>query len=260
MPFETQLPPTWARRRKLSAMVFGYYIFLYGSEYGILVSSLWIYIKTLIKTDHPLELYSGVLVSYAISSAIIATIVCKAADKYRNIRTIFFILTTLKIIGNMLYVVHFSPWIVLVSRLISGMGCPFRSVISGEVARCYAKEEISSMFSLMGLSRCAGFMVVPVINSLFTSVDIYVLSIHITFANIAGIYLSILFIIGQIMTFFLMHNLSKEYNLKCINDEEGESADEMFPPGEDNPLLKDSTNNVSIWWVTKEILLHVDTC
>ena len=78
------------------------------------------------------------------------------------------------------------------------------------------------MFSLMGLSFCAGFAVAPLINSLFTSVDINLASIHITFANISGIYLSILFIISQIMTFYMVHNLSKEYYLKCINDEEGE--------------------------------------
>ena len=118
------------------------------------------------------------------------------------------------IVGNVLYAMQFSPWLLFAGRCIAGLSGSSRSVISGEIARCYFRENLCSKLSLVGVAFGIGAVFGPVINSLFLSTDICVGHWHITELNMPGVYVAVIFALLQIAVFMLGHDLSKEYDPK----------------------------------------------
>ena len=204
----------WLYKRKLTTIAFAIESMLIGCEYGIFIVNEWLYITELVKPHNPEIYYSLISISYLFSAAVSSIFICQRADQSRNIRKIFFFLNTALIVGNIIYMIPFSPWILFLGRIIAGVGQPGRSVIAGELARCYPRDEISTIFAIMGTAHSFGFMVAPCINIAFTSVDIWIGNLHITYANISGLYMAVLFLFAQIMGHLMVHDLSKEYDLK----------------------------------------------
>ena len=208
----------WLRKRKWTTIAFAIQNTLLGLEYSIIMLNMWIYIEQLVKPDHPKIYYSIISVSCMMSSAILSIFTSRMADRYRNIRSIFLATNLSLIIGNIIYMIPFSPWFLLAGRIIAGAGHGQSSVISGELARCYSPNELTSKFSLMGMCNAFGFMIAPGINIAVSSVDFTIGNWHITFANFSGIYLAVIYLIAQVMVIFMIHNISKEYDQKYENE------------------------------------------
>ena len=118
--------------------------------------NLWVYIQTLVETDNPKIYYSAIAVAYTLFSAVFSIFMSKIADQYRCIRKIFFLTNVALIGGNLLYMVPTSPWFLLLGRLLAGTGPSQRTIITGEIARSYRHEELTSKFSLMAMSYAFG--------------------------------------------------------------------------------------------------------
>ena len=282
----------WLRKRKQTAIAFVIQNLLIGCDFSIMFVNLWVYIQELVKPDHPEIYYSAIAVAYIFSSAVFSMFICKIADQYRCTRKIFFVTNIAVIVGNLLYMVPASPWFLLLGRLIAGIGLSQRSIITGEVARCYRYEELTSKFSLMGLSFSVGFLLGPMANYVFLSVDFWLGSWHITFANISGFYMAVLFTIAIIQCHFLVHDLSKQYDLKSesdnnkIGDAESDikclsksstacdhkSSDQAtdgyatncyttngHDASESSPLLQSDKEKELLWFI-KQMIKNYDTC
>ena len=278
----------WKQRRRVTTISFMIESLLIGMEYSVTFLTLWVYINDLVKPKLPKVYYGIVSSAYLISSVIFSVLIGRAFDHYRNTRTFFFIANTMVIIGNIVYALPFSPWLLVAGRFISGGGGMLRSVMAGEIARCYTKEEQSSKFASMGMAFSLGFIAGPAANFAFKTVDIWIGSWHITYANIPGIYMAVIFIILQIICIFMVHDVSKQYDLKQdtieqTNDDEEEkinsyvainyegsidnsferSENIAFKPntaiGEEEPLLGTSKEESSICSEIRSLVSHFDT-
>lgn len=183
----TTVHDRWRRKRKLTTIAFGVQNVLLGWDYGLVFINLWIYIEKVVKADRPKICYSVILVSYIMCAFVSSIYLCKLADQYRNIRTLFFVSNFALILGNIVYMFPYSPWILLIGRIITGAGLSQRSIISGELARCYPPEQLTSRFAIMGMANSFGFVMAPAVNMLFNSIDLWLGSWHITYVNISGI-------------------------------------------------------------------------
>lgn len=204
----------WLKKRKLTTIAFAIHAFFINCEYGIFVVNVWLYISKLVKPSHPTFFYSLISVSYLLSASISSVFICQYADNTRNVRRILFVLNTLMILGNLIYAIPFSPWILLFGRLLAGMAQPERSIIAGELSRCYPADELSTVFAMIGAAGSFGFMAAPGINIMFTSFHVWIGGWHINYTNVSGFYISFMFAIAQFMCFFMISDLSKEYDLK----------------------------------------------
>ena len=282
----------WLRKRKQTAIAFVIQNLLIGCDMCITFINLWVYLETLVKPDHPEIYYSAIAVAYMFSPVVFSMFICKIADQYRCTRKILFITNIAVIAGNLLYMVPASPWFLLLGRLIAGIGLSQRSIITAEVARCYRYEELTSKFSLMALSFSVGYLMGPMVNYIFLSVDFWLGSWHITSANISGFYMAVLFTIAIIQCYFLVHDLSKQYDLKSesennnIGDAESDiqclsksstacdhkSSDQAtdgyatncyttsdHDEFESSPLVQ-SDKETELLWLFKQIIKNYDTC
>ena len=215
MVLDEELHAELIKKRKLTTIAFAIQNVFLGCEYGIFVVNLWLYIIEIVKPDKPKLYYSLISVSYLLSTVAFSIFVSKYADQSRNIQKIFFMSNTALTLGNIIYMIPFSPWMLLVGRIIIGAGQPQRSVISGELARSYSHDDITYyIFAIMGTANGFGFMAAPGINILFSFVDIWFGTWHITYTNVSGFYMATFFVISQIMTIFMVYDLSKEYDFK----------------------------------------------
>ena len=210
-PFDIKV---WEKKRYWTTKAFTLECVMLGMEYSVTFLTLWLYIKDMIDTEQPKLFYSLVASSYLIAAVILSVVIGRWIDRTRKVRQIFLICNTFVILGNILYALHFSPWFLVFGRLISGADGPLRSVISGEIARCYPDTEVLSRFSSMGMAFALGFIVGPGVNFMFTTVDVTLGSWHITYANVPGVYMALLFFFTQIFVYFMVHDLSREYDLK----------------------------------------------
>ena len=152
-------------------------------------------------------------------------------------------------------------------------GQPQRSVMIGELARCYPDEEMARVFSIMGAAHSFGFTIAPGLNILFASVDIRWGKLRLTFANISGVYMAFMFLCAQIVSYFMVSDLSREHDLK----EHGrtvESPPKKLSQVEEGIVENDTQNNGegqgeveaegegegSIWFILTQLFTHCDTC
>ena len=210
---------TWLRKRTLTSRIYAVQLLLLGVEYSVVFITLWVYINTLVDTDNPKIIYSFASAAYLVSSITASFPVGRWTDRTRKTKTVLVIGNGLIICGNMIYSLPFSPYFLIAGRFIAGVGSTSRSVIIGEVFRSYKADESISVISVLGIFFGVGFLTGPAINFLFLGVRFNIYSWKITDANIAGIYMAVLFFTQIFFIIFYGSNLSKEFDLKGLEEE-----------------------------------------
>jgi len=236
----------WRKKRKLSFIGISLLLFFMGIDYGITVSSLWFYLTDLIKTDHAKLFYGLIPTSTFIVGLLVSPMVGRITDKDKNIRQTIFFITTLLIIGNMMYSLYFSVWIVFVGRAICGIGLALRPLVYGEVARSYSGKDLSGRFSILGIVFGIGLAVGPVTIEIFKPVDIQISSFKLNYLNLPGIFMAFIFIILQSCNYFLIYDISKENNfeLGIENETKSVSNDSKIKKKIDNENNSEESENL----------------
>ena len=159
-------------------------------------------------------------------------------DRYRNARVMILIGNLCIISGNILYTIPFSPWYLFAGRLISGGGGCLRSIMTAEIVRAYPESELSGKFSSIGLSFALGFVFGPLLNIPFTKEHFWLFGIPISYANAPGLVLTVIFIVIQLLDFYLVSNLSLEYDMKELANLDD------FDEGSQYSLISDESNQM----------------
>ena len=257
---QNQAVPTeaWLRKRTVTSRIYAVQLLLLGIEYSVVFITLWVYVNTLVDTDHPKIIYSFASAAYLVSSIAASFPVGRWADCTRKTKTVLAIGNGLIICGNMVYSLPFSPYLLIAGRFIAGVGSSSRSVIIGEVFRSYKAEESISVISVLGIFFGVGFLTGPAINFIFLRVRFNIYSWKITDANIAGIYMAVLFLTQVFLIMFYGSNLSKEFDLKGLEEEENSEVANSTLDNEKARLLGEkrefSGEEPSLFKDTKKLL------
>ncbi|XP_047145497.1 uncharacterized protein LOC124818548 isoform X1 [Hydra vulgaris] len=213
----------WLKKRKYTSIAFAIQSLILGIEYSVTLSTLWLYIKELVNTKSPKLFYTLVSVMYILSFTLSTPIIGRIVDRTRQVRVWFFICNCFLIAGNLLYSLQFSPWFLVVGRFLSGC-CGLVSVMCAEIIRSYPSSETSFQLSIQSLAFNSGFIVGPCINFLFLKIDFYIGCWHLKNVNFIGIFMTIVCLIMCLLSFLMVHNLSKEFDLKGIEEKKDESV------------------------------------
>ena len=235
----------WEEKRRMTFYVFIYQTFITGVEYSIVFLTLWIYITTLVPTDHPKLFYGLVSASSMLPGFILSGVVGRWVDKTRSVRLTLIVCNTIVIIGNLLYVVYLSPWFLVVARFICGLSGTLRPVLTGEIIRSFPKREISKKLSTKSMSFFVGLILGPAMNFIFKSVNFHIGDIHMTFVNVVGFYMAGLFICADILTILFVSDLSKEYDLKAYEEKAESDSKSQMTDTENAQLFKNENGKTS---------------
>jgi len=224
---------TWTQRRLRTSRVFYMQSLINGIEYSLTFTNLYLYLKQVIKTDHIVFHYSAISTVFLLSMIVSSLILGRIFDRYRNTRTMLFLANFMMIIGNTMYTIPVSPWLLFAGRLIAGVGSCVKSLLNAETARSYTEQEVLTEFSRLGMAFGLGFIAGPGINFAFVKADFQFLGVHIMFANGASLVLIFVLILQLVLVFLFVSNLSKEYDLKeAIGTSKVHAQDKLEEPEE----------------------------
>eukprot|EP00111_Clytia_hemisphaerica_P004666 TCONS_00013402-protein len=248
----------WLKKRKITTRVFVAVQFAIGIEYSMTFTTLYVYLKDVLHITNNLNaFYSSICGIYVLTQIVASLVLCRLFDKCRTLKLFFTLVTFITFVGNVLYTIPFSPYLLLAGRFLSGAGGSLRPIMLSELTRSYPSDEVMAQMSTMSVSYGIGFTLGPAINFAFVKARFTLLGIPIGYANGAGLALSIAFLVAFAMSLFFVSDLSKEFDLKeeiQKMDADKQSVDslcgseedpsEIFSDFDNEPLLgKDSSEN-----------------
>lgn len=230
---------SWEKKRTSTMMMFFIHSTLIGCDRSIMLINTWSYLENIVQKDHRKLYYCSIMVAFIFSTSIFSTIICKINDRYRCMRLLFLTSDLAYVFGSLLYTIP-HPAFILTARVMSSVIVSQRSMITGEVVRSFPDNEIATKLSTMALMFAFGFCIGPVMNILFLTVDFRICKIHFTYTNISGLYMTALFLIVIFLTYFLMHDLSMEYDMKAETEKkiQLESSSLVSQSIDDDTFLK----------------------
>eukprot|EP00111_Clytia_hemisphaerica_P016341 TCONS_00048385-protein len=211
----------WLQNRRQTTSTFILMNISLGIEQSITFASLFIYLKDVLHVsgNRLTTFYSAISGIYFLSQIISSLALTRIFDKYRRLKLTFFIVNNFTIAGNALYTLPYSPWCLLAGRLISGVAGCIKPIMVSELTRSFPKDELLPQISRFAFAFSVGFTLGPFVNFVFLKADFQFLGIPITYANGAGLLITFLFILMQILTVFFVTDLSREFDLKKSHKE-----------------------------------------
>ncbi|XP_076829344.1 major facilitator superfamily domain-containing protein 8 isoform X2 [Brachyhypopomus gauderio] len=151
----------YLRKRKLSFFIIGLLFFLSGVEYGVILPTIWKYLQVL---DAPTYFLGLGLSSFSFSGLVSGPLFGRWSDKSRTTKTIILYSIIFEIVGNFMYFIGYSKWLLLSSRLVAGVGTGAASSIFGFLTRTTRPDERARVFAAVMACRQAGLLIGPAFN------------------------------------------------------------------------------------------------
>ncbi|KAG7329714.1 hypothetical protein KOW79_005936 [Hemibagrus wyckioides] len=151
----------YGHKRKLSFVTIGLLFFLSGIEYAVILPTIWRYLQILEAPPYFLGLG---LSAFSFSGLVTGPLFGRWSDKTRTTKSIILFSNLFEIVGNFMYFIGYSKWLLLSSRLVAGIGAGAGSSIFGFLTRTTVPEERAQVFAAVMASRQAGLLIGPAFN------------------------------------------------------------------------------------------------
>ena len=198
-------------------------------------ATVWIYVTRQIVTNEPYLVFGLLNGLIYLVSILLNPFIAYIGDKYRHPRLMLSLTNIITINGNILYIMYYSPWYPIIGIILIGFRFPMKSIIIGEIVRSYPKIELNQKLSLFANCYYIGLCPTVLILVLFNEVDIKIANFHISYGNISGVVIIFGTVILQLLTYFFVHDLSNEYDLKKEEQLINNDNDELFRSNEKKP-------------------------
>lgn len=137
-------------------------VFLQGVDYGIVMPSLWLFMQKL--DPSTTEVFLGVvLASFSAATAIFSPFAGMYLDKHA-MKPAILVLTALSCLGSLIYGFATNVWMLLVGRIIAGLGALIFTASSLYVIRSTSLRDRSSLFAKVNMMFAIAMIVGPLIN------------------------------------------------------------------------------------------------
>ena len=221
---------TWQYNRKLMLINFCFTNFIGAISFTGYYPTEYFYFKDFMHLRNA-ELFYGLSWVFLSSSGVFSSLIGSYyADTTKNVRLLFMVTNILSIIGNIMYTLYYSPYIVLFGQLIIGTGAARIVACAGEISRVYESQQLTQKFFLISIFSTLGTVFGPSSVYLFRLIDINLYGWRIQVGNMIGVTLVFLNIIHAILNYFTLYNVSQAHTIK-------KSVSERFSSKENQVLL-----------------------
>ncbi|XP_066536437.1 major facilitator superfamily domain-containing protein 8 [Hoplias malabaricus] len=151
----------YRRKRHLSFLTIGLLFFLSGVEYAVILPTIWKYLQIL---EAPAYFLGLGLSAFSFSGLLSGPLFGCWSDRTRTTKTIILFSNIFEIVGNFMYFMGYSKWLLLASRLVAGIGAGAGSSIFGFLTRTTLPDERAQIFAAVMACRQAGLLIGPAFN------------------------------------------------------------------------------------------------
>ena len=205
---------SWKKKRRNTLICYLILMFFAGVDYSMVLATLYLYLEDVVKTNYPNFYYGFAIALFCFTSIVFGIIAARCLDKSRNIKEYTYVVISLEIVGNILYALPFSVAYPLLGRFLTGFGDTLQSVYSGEIVRLYEIEESERALWWVESVYTIGIILGPAFSIVFKNVQFSIGHLEINYLNIIGIIMAGVLVLLYIATYLLMHDCSKEFDLK----------------------------------------------
>ena len=203
---------TWKHHRRPQFINFCFGAYVIGNSLSIYMQTEFFYFKDVMKTEEPGFYYGLSRACLSGSAAICSMLVSYYGDRTNNIREMSITISVLNIIGNILYLLYYSPYIVLFGQFLCGTIAARNVVIQSLISRVFSRTEISQRTAITVLFAALGGFSGPGLTFAFKHVHLELGDWQLTIGNMPGLYMCFLSTIELFLNYFILKNVSKEFD------------------------------------------------
>ncbi|KAK0144154.1 Major facilitator superfamily domain-containing protein 8 [Merluccius polli] len=194
----------YRKKKKLTYFTIGLIFLFSGIEYAVILPTIWKYLQTLGAAPYFLGLG---LSAFSLSGLLSGPLFGHLSDKTRTTKKIILFANCFEIIGNFMYFMGYSKWLLLASRLVAGVGTGAGSSIFGFLSRSTAPEDRSSVFAAAMACRQAGLLIGPAFNLFLRLCDFHIGPFVVNKYTAPGLFMCLMWILLQLAVMFMYWDL-----------------------------------------------------
>ncbi|KAM3865747.1 major facilitator superfamily domain-containing protein 8 [Diretmus argenteus] len=216
------------QKRNLTFLIIGLIFLLSGIEYAVILPTIWRYLQILEAPPYFLGLG---LAAFSLSGLLTGPLFGLWSDRSRTTKTIILFANLFEIVGNFMYFMGYSKWLLLCSRLVAGVGAGAGSSIFGFLTRSTRPDERAGVFAAIMACRQAGLLVGPAFNLFLRLCDFKLGPFVVNMYTSPGIFMCLLWILLQFVV------LAFYWDIPPLSSTEGGFAMVEMKEEEDVPLV-----------------------
>ncbi|XP_071377319.1 major facilitator superfamily domain-containing protein 8 [Centroberyx affinis] len=195
----------YRRKKKLTYFTIGLIFLLSGVEYAVILPTIWRYLQTLGAAPYFLGLG---LSAFSLSGLLSGPLFGHWSDRTRTTKKIILFANMFEIVGNFMYFMGYSKWLLLSSRLVAGIGTGAGSSIFGFLTRSTAPEDRSTVFAAVMACRQAGLLIGPAFNIFLRLCDFKLGPFVVNKYTAPGLFMCLLWILLQLVVLFMYWDIA----------------------------------------------------
>ncbi|CAF1235078.1 unnamed protein product [Adineta ricciae] len=177
--------------------------FMTGVEYAVILPTAFDYVKTMANAN----IYVGLILSaYSISGSITGIIMGKISDVTGKVKFLILISSLFEIAGNILYFAGGNIQLVLLGRLVAGVGMGAVPPILADVAHRTTEHERTKAISIILGCRQLGLLIGPCFTLLIRLMNFHIGSVRVYNLNGPGFLMAIIWLILVIVCWSCFHD------------------------------------------------------
>ncbi|XP_036377455.1 major facilitator superfamily domain-containing protein 8-like [Megalops cyprinoides] len=227
----------YRRKRKLTFFTIGLIFLLSGIEYAVILPTIWRYLQTLGAAPYFLGLG---LSAFSLSGLLSGPLFGHWSDRTRTTKNIILFANLFEIVGNFMYFMGYSKWLLLSSRLVAGIGTGAGSSIFGFLTRSTAPEDRATVFAAVMACRQAGLLIGPAFNIFLRLCDFQLGPFVVNKYTAPGLFMCLLWILLQLPVMFMYWDIPPQ----DTRDQDGEVR-EVDTDGEEEGEIEEAKPLVS---------------
>ena len=204
----------WQRKRKWMFINMCIGGVAYGLSLNIYFPTEYYYLKNTVKIEDPSLIFGLAQAAFFLSGAVSSIIGSYYVDLTKNYREVCLSEDVLNIIGNIMYSLYYSPYLILFGQILIGTTAARMTSSVGEIARVYETCKLTQKMGLLGVMTVLGSVSGPSTIFLFQYVDTSIGSWKWSVGNMVGIAMTVFYLFQFLLNYFTLYNVSKDFTLK----------------------------------------------
>ncbi|XP_057296117.1 uncharacterized protein LOC130625051 [Hydractinia symbiolongicarpus] len=236
----------WCRQRRNTEVVCNFIAFLTGLDYGVVISTLVLYLKDLVQVDNPNLYYAIVIGTFSLSSILVGTIGGHIVDQTRNLKMFTNLVLLLMLIGNLLYVIYLHPAFLIIGRFLAGFGDSFFSGSAGELVRLHNRKDATKAIWIISAAFAIGFISGPAFAVIFKGINFKIGSLVVNYLNFVGVFIAGLSFILIFSSNILLPDEPLDLNFVEKTEPEDDQNDSSYHKGENSKPARIEMENLNV--------------
>ncbi|XP_008329481.1 major facilitator superfamily domain-containing protein 8 [Cynoglossus semilaevis] len=225
------------RKRKLTFSTIGLLFLLSGVEYAVILPTIWKYLQTLDAQPYFLGLC---LSAFSLSGLLVGPLFGHWSDRTQTTKKIILFANLFEIVGNFMYFMGYSKWLLLSSRLVAGIGTGAGSSIFGLLTRSTASEDRATVFAAVMACRQAGLLIGPAFNIFLRLCHFDLGPFVVNKYTSPGLFMCLLWSLLQLVVVFMYWDLPpvEKGKVRASSASRSEEEAEDDDDNEEEPLIR----------------------